>query len=113
MEVLFAVIPDESMLEPILEQFHAAGIRGATVFDTVGMGHILYDSIPLLARLRETSASSTTHNRTIMTVIDPAQRQDAVEAVERICGDLDEPNSGVIFSIPVLFHRGTKKKTQD
>ena len=33
----------------------------------------------------------------------------AVEAIERIVGDLNQENVGVIFSIPVDFTKGIKK----
>ncbi len=110
MEVLFAIIPNESLVEPILEEFAASGIRGATIFETAGMGQIIYDTIPLLARLRETSGTETTHNRTIMSLIDESQRDAAIRAIEGYCGDMTQPNSGLIFTVPVNFVRGSKKK---
>ncbi len=113
MEVLFAIIPQEHLVEPILEDFVSRGIRGATVFETAGMGQIIYDTIPLLARLRETSGAETTHNRTIMTLIDESQREEAIAAIERYCGELSQPNSGIIFTVPTAFVRGSTKQNVD
>ncbi len=57
------------LLDDLLSAFLEIGIPGATVVDTVGMGHIVSHNIPVFAGLRDFFAGSSPTNKTILVVV--------------------------------------------
>jgi nitrogen regulatory protein P-II 1 len=105
--LLVFVLNREEELEEILLGFVEIGIPGATVLDSVGMGRILSHEIPLFAGLRSLIIGTRPSNKTIFTVIPGREKVDqAIHLIEDICGDLAEPGSGILFSVPLSDVRG-------
>lgn len=101
MQLLIAVINDPERLDEILSGMLELGVRGATSIASEGMGSRLAKDIPLFARLQTTGGPARSENRTIFTVVDD-DRVDAVMALlQRICGDLGNPATGIAFTIPL------------
>ena len=109
MELLICVINEPRKVDEILQVFLEIGVTGATVIDSYGMGAILIEDIPIFAGFRSLLAGSSKYNKTIFSVIHDAETvKSAVSAVERICGDLRNPATGIVFTVPVNFARGLK-----
>ncbi len=106
MKLLFIVLNKEEYLEPVLELFVESGVRGATVLDSVGMGRILAHDIPIFAGLRNLMPESRPFNKTIFTVIEDEKILPLISAIEEVMGSLDEPGTGLAFTVPVDFVRG-------
>ena len=51
-------------LDDILAAFLEIGVKGATVIDSVGMGHIISQHIPIFAGLRDAFAGSSPNSTT-------------------------------------------------
>lgn len=102
MELLIAVINQEDRLDDILSGFLELGITGATVIDSEGMGHVLSHDIPIFAGLQTLISRARPQNQTIFSVIDDdAKVEGAIALLQEICGDLDNPATGIVFTIPV------------
>jgi len=102
MELLIAVINQEDRLDDILSGFLELGITGATVIDSEGMGHVLSHDIPIFAGLQTLISRARPRNQTIFSVIDSDEKVDgAIALLQEICGDLDNPATGIVFTIPV------------
>lgn len=102
MHLFVAVINQEERLDDILSGFVELGITGATVINSEGMGHVLSHDIPIFAGLQTLIARSRPANRTIFSVIkedDTLER--AIALVQDICGDLNDPATGILFAVPV------------
>ncbi len=95
-------------LEEILEGFLEVGITGATVIDSLGMGHILATEVPIFAGFRESLfGSAAAYNKTILSVIkEPEKVKSAYNIVQEICGNLDKPGVGIAFSVPLEQVKG-------
>ena len=102
MDLLVAVINNEDRIEEILRGFLEIGISGATVIDSHGMGRLLGGDMPDFAKLQTLVAGTRPRNQTLFSVIDdPAKTEAALEAIQRICGSLTSPATGIAFTMPL------------
>ena len=108
MKLLILILNKVEKLEEVLEGFIEIGISGATVIDSVGMGHIISEEVPIFAGLRFMFAGAKSHNKTILSVIKEEKEEIVVRLLEKILGDLNEPGTGILFMIPVDRVEGLK-----
>jgi nitrogen regulatory protein P-II 1 len=101
MQLLVAVINHEERVDEILAGFLELGITGATVIETRGMGRVLTREVPIFAGLRGLDARARPSNRTVFCVADDAKVDAAIALVQEICGSLDAPGAGIVFTVPV------------
>ncbi len=109
MKLLVLVLNKEEYLDNILEAFVEVGITGATILDSVGMGHKLAYEIPIFAGLRKTIKTSN-FNKTIFSVVSNDEvLEEAIKLIDEIM-DLNEPGSCLLFVVPLLMVKGLKEK---
>ena len=102
MQLLIAVINQEEKLDEILSGLIELGVTGATIINSEGMGRVLSHDIPIFAGLEALASRSRPRNQTIFSVIREDAKVDGVIALLReICGDLEDPATGIVFTIPV------------
>lgn len=111
LELVVIVLNKIEYLTEILDGFVEEGLRGATVIDSSGMGHILANYIPFFARFADMEEENKKHSKTIFTVVDSAyERNKAVKVVEETIGDISQPDTAFIFSLPVNFVKGLNSR---
>ncbi len=108
MKLLIVILNKVEKLEEVLEGYLEIGISGATVIDSVGMGHILSDEVPIFAGLRFMFAGAKPHNKTILSAIKEEKEKPAIELLEKILGDLNKRGTGIVFTIPIDLVEGLK-----
>ena len=101
MKLLVFILNKEEFLEEILEAFLELNIKGATILDSVGMGSILAQDIPIFAGFKNLLQGSRPANKTILTVIPEDLVRPAINAIEQIVGSLKEPGRGLLFVLNV------------
>lgn len=101
MQLLIAVINHEENLDDILAGFIELGVTGATVVASEGMGHVLSQDVPIFAGVRSLMARSRPTNQTVFSVVDDAKVDAAIAMIQEVCGTLDTPGAGIVFSVPV------------
>ena len=106
MNVLFIVLNKVEYLDDVLDAFVDIGVRGATIFDSQGMGSALTanekGNEPFFGVLRNLLDESRPYNKTIFTVIKDDEILDkAVKAVKEIVGDIYKPGVGMMFTLPI------------
>lgn len=101
MQLLVAVINDPDRMDEILSGLLDLGITGATVIHSEGMGNRLLQDIPLFARLNTPIARSRPENRTLFSVVADDRVDPALALLQRVCGDLSDPGTGIAFTIPL------------
>lgn len=106
MKLFVIVLNKEEYLDEILEAFLELDVHGATVIDSVGMGHLLSFEIPIFAGLRSVLPGNRPYNKTIFSVVGDDQVPQIVDAIEQIIGDLEQPGVGIVFTLPVDFAKG-------
>mgnify|MGYP001232103242 CR=1 FL=1 len=101
MKLLVFFLNKEEYLEEILEAFLELNIKGATILDSVGMGSIMAQDIPIFAGFKNLLQGSRPANKTILTVIPENLVQPAIKAIEQIVGSLEEPGRGLLIVLNV------------
>lgn len=105
-KVLFVILNKTEYLQDLMVLLVELGLKGATVIDSVGMGKILTQDIPIFAGMRSLLTGARPSNKTIMMLLHEEMIPLVVEAFEHTVGPLDQPGNGVIFSLPVDFVYG-------
>jgi nitrogen regulatory protein PII len=108
MKLLILILNKVEKLEEVLEGFLEVGVTGATLIDSVGMGHILSEEVPIFAGLRFMFAGAKPHNKTIISVIKNEKEEEILHLLNTILGDLYEPGTGIVFTIPLDRVEGLK-----
>lgn len=111
MKLMVIILNKTDALEYLLEGLSASGIRGATIIDSSGMAETLskLGSSLISASLRALF-SGDEENKTIISVIKNDQLEAARKVVYSTVGDLSQPNTGILFTIPIDFVEGTIKR---
>ncbi len=101
MYLLMAIIDDPNKVPYILEGFLQMGIKGATIVDSIGMAHMMAEKVPIFSRFAALGVSER-YNRTIFVLIDNEEEVDgAIEVIEHVVGVLTQPETGLVWIIPV------------
>ncbi len=88
-------------LDEILSVFLEIGVSGATVLDSVGMGHILSQNVPIFAGLREAFAGSSPNNKIILMLVEEEMIETIVVALEDICEEHEESKTYFMATLSI------------
>ncbi len=104
MNLLVAVIENSEDVEPILELLYENDFAGVTVLHSQGMGHMIADRYSVFGRFGDLtgSANSPAHNNVMFMVIETEESINrAIEIIKKVVGDLDQPDAGIVFTVPL------------
>lgn len=101
MKLIIIFLNKIEYLDDLLAAFLEIGVPGATVLDSVGMGHIVSHDIPIFAGLRDFFAGSSPTNKTILMVT----QKDMIPKIDEALKDVTEyhQKTGVakMITVPV------------
>jgi nitrogen regulatory protein PII len=107
MKLVVFVLNREELLDDVLAAYVEAGIPGATVLDSEGMGRYLTYEVPLFADFKEYMTGNKPYNKTILSVVrDERVIPQLKKLLDKITGGLSRPGTGILFSIPVDYAVG-------
>lgn len=107
MQLLVMVVDKEKDLDEIFEAFIDIGIEGVTVIDSWGSGHLYNEDISIFGKLSRLGDGRKKNNKTIFSIIeDPEKLEQAMAVVEDIVGDITQPHTAIMFTIPLGIVRG-------
>lgn len=102
MHLLVCVVNNTAKVNDIVSGFLGIGVPGATVIDSHGTVELVGEQAPVLSAFRQLMRGDRESNRTLFSVIrDDDTLERAMRLVEEICGDLEEPSTGIMFVVPV------------
>ena len=114
MKLLVFILNQEDLLEGVLSAYVEAGIEGATILDSEGMGRFLTYEVPLFAGFRDFMKGNKPYNKTIISVVED---ESAIERVRKlldsVVGGLRKPGTGILFTVPVDFCDGLISQHED
>lgn len=114
MKLLVFVLNNEEFLEEVMAAYIEAGVTGATILDSEGMGRFLTYEVPLFAGFKEFMKGNKPYNKTIISVIqDDDTLKDVRSLIDDIVGGLDNPGTGIMFTIPVDWASGLIRDEED
>ena len=108
MKLLILILNKVEKLEEVLEGFLEVGVTGATIIDSIGMGHVISEEVPIFAGLRFMFAGAKPHNKMIFSVITDDKEDPVITVLKKILGDLGQPGTGIVFTIPLDRVEGLK-----
>jgi len=101
MKLIILFLNKIEYLEDLLSAFLEIGVPGATILDSVGMGHIISHDIPIFAGLRDFFGGSSPTNKTILVLT----KNDLIPKMDEVLKDVTgyDKKSGIakMISVPV------------
>lgn len=96
------VLDDPDKCSAILDAWEAAGANGITILESTGLGRVrragLRDDLPLLPSLHDLLRTEESSHRTLFSVVESQVQVDAlVKTTQSIVGDLNQPQTGLLF----------------
>jgi nitrogen regulatory protein P-II 1 len=108
------ILNKEDLLDEVLAAYVEAEVPGATILDSEGMGRFLTYEVPLFASFKEFMKGNKPYNKTIISVVDKEETvRKLEELIEKVCGPLSEPGTGVLFTVPIDYVRGLRQPEED
>ncbi|MCP5100495.1 MAG: hypothetical protein GY943_33515 [Chloroflexi bacterium] len=104
MHMMIMVLNDSTRLNEVLEAWTEAGIRGVTVLESTGLNRIFRraKADPLYAGFSQIFGGGRVGHNTLFAVVDNiGVAETAVSATEKVLGSLKNPDTGIIFAVPV------------
>ena len=114
MYLILFVLDNPDKLQDLLDAWEAAGTKGATVLVSTGMRRLsndaIRDDIPLMPGLDDFYKRVEDYHRTLFTIVkDDDILKKITEATERVVGDLNKPNTGILVVMPATQVFGLEK----
>jgi hypothetical protein len=115
---IWFVLDDPSLLNDVLEAWTEVGVRGITILDSTGChrvrGRVSAHDAPLMLGLsRLLRTDQVGHNTLFAVVEDMAVVGRVAAATEGVVGDLSQPNTGLLFAVPVAAVWGLPKQPRE
>lgn len=102
MEVLLIVINKEELFEKVISILVEAGVEGATILESQGLGQFLAHEVPIFAGLRQLLGEKKVLNKTVLAVLDDPQTFPRFRKLLRQEDiDFTKPEVGLVVTVPV------------
>ena len=110
LKLLIFVLNKNEKLDKLLKEFSINNITGATIIDSKGMARVLLhkDYEGIFGSLRYLIDEGHEDNKTLFMVVEDEKIKLIIDTIEKIVGSLDEPDTGILFTIPIDYIRGFK-----
>lgn len=114
--ILF-VLHDLSNMKDLLHAWEEAGVKGATVLFSTGLGRIrqnfgLMEDFPLFPTMSEIldRVENMDLSRTLFSVVESDEIvKNVLHHTQKVVGDLNQPNTGILIVLPVAQVYGLKQ----
>ena len=116
--VLF-VLNDTSKCDELLDSWERAGVKGITILASTGLGRIrqkiaLRDDFPIFPSLSDIMEHTETLSRTFFTIVEGDEMVETIHKnTETVVGNVNLPNTGILFALPVAKAYGLNKINSD
>ena len=103
MKLVVIVLNKLDCVDKLLTAFGKNSIPGATILSSRGMAQTLeaHDELRFIGSLRMLMNANYKENRTILMAVPDEKVDTVVELVNKATGGLDQPDSGILFTLPI------------
>ncbi len=106
MFMVMFVLDDVLFADDILNSWSEIGITGATIFESSGLHRRLKKIIPMRYAF-DNGTSEEKGNLTFFVMVETEKMVKAcLDAIEKIVGDLNQPNTGIFSAWPLSIIKG-------
>jgi nitrogen regulatory protein PII len=109
MYAVIFVLHDPNKLDKVLEAWQGVGISGVTIIESTGIHRRTMQKkhIPMRFQFQPLAVGIEEGNITLMTILPSKDMlKNCVSTVESIVGDLNDPDTGILFSWPLEYVKG-------
>ena len=107
-KLLVVILYEDDLFYDLLELLLQEGIDGATVMDSLGMGHYI-SNIPLFSTFVSFMNEDHNRSRTILATVPEPQVEQVVRGIEELTGDLNKTQGAMIMVLDVAFSKGSMR----
>ena len=106
-QLIVVVLTHAQACHEVVHLWAELGVPGATILDSASMRHVVgesapRDDLPLMPSLRAILEGDEVRQRTLFTVVpDEFDLETLIARTEEQIGSFDEPDSGILFVVPV------------
>ncbi|MEG0456945.1 MAG: hypothetical protein RR549_02315 [Oscillospiraceae bacterium] len=108
MQLMVFVLNNIDVLEELMSELSHNGVKGATIIKSTGMARSLKSDDPLLYSLKALLAPNHKENYTILMALSDEMIENVKNIIKSVVGDLTQPDTGVIFTVPISSSEGLK-----
>jgi nitrogen regulatory protein PII len=109
MQLFVLILKKTEFMDEIIRQLAASGIKGGTILEGTGMARALVnmEELPIFSMLKYLLVDpENTNCKLMLIVLKEEQVITTKETIKKVIGDLNAPNSGIIFTLPVTYVEG-------
>ena len=113
MQLFVHITNHEESITPIFQKLMDAGLQGASVVDCQGMLTTLSacgEDAPIFGSLRQFINPCRQTNKMILIVLKDEEVPVVKDIIHSVAGDLKSPNTGILFTLPVMNWEGVSHK---
>lgn len=110
MKLVVYVMNKTELLEEFLLELKANNINGATILNSTGMARKLIqnDDMEFIGSLRSLFENPRKESHVILIAIPDDQVKTVYKVIDYVCGNLEEPDSGIVFTLSIEEIKGCK-----
>lgn len=109
MQMLMVILKKVELVEEIMQKLAESGIRGGTIVEGTGMAKALVnmEDLPMFGMLRHMLVDEEKLvSKLLIFVLKNEQVEITKGTIKEVIGDFSEPNTGIMFSIPITDVEG-------
>lgn len=109
MQLLMLILKRVEIMEELIKKLAESGVRGGTILDGTGMASTLMnmEELPMFGMLRRILSDEEKEScKVMMFVLHDEQVMTTRGTIKKVIGDLNVPNTGIMFSIPITYVEG-------
>jgi hypothetical protein len=109
MQLLVLILKKVELMEELIKKLAECGVTGGTILDGSGMAKALVnmEDLPVFGVLRQLLSDEEKEVcKVMMFVLKDEQVMTTRKTIKKVIGDLKEPNTGIMFAIPITYVEG-------
>ncbi len=111
MNLLVLILKRADLVSEICRELAEEGVHGGTILDGTGMASVIdkMDDLPIFSMLKTLLSEEDEDGVKVMLfVMEDNELEQARKTIKDVVG-LDQPNTGIMFALPVSFVEGLGK----
>ena len=110
MQLLIVILKKMEYINELIRELAKHGVKGGTILDGTGMAESLVnmeEDLPMFGMLRRVLSDEVREKSHVMLfVLKDEQVIESREIIKKVIGDLNKPNTGIMFSVPITYVEG-------
>ena len=109
MQLLILILKKVDQVNELIKSLAESGVKGGTILEGTGMAESLVsmEDLPIFSALRRILADEPRETSQVMLfVLRDEQITPTTKVIKQVIGDLNRPNTGIMFTVPISYVEG-------